>query len=93
MLEENHVSRTAHFVGLRLIWPQTSIVSLKQCRKPFSGGESNRYQSKSPRAKLGAGALKNLPDCLAVFYVEQVDLNRHAFIKLKDQFEAQPRNS
>jgi hypothetical protein len=46
--------------------------------------------TKKPRAKSSAGLSKKSSDCLAVFYVEQVALNRHASKNLKKSTPDRP---
>src|SRR5436305_14658047 len=47
---------------------------------------STRGKMKKPRAKLARGFFQPVRSCLAVFYVEQVALNRHVYVqKYKEQ--------
>ena len=47
---------------------------------------------KKPRAKLARGFFQPLRSCLAVFYVEQVALNRHVYVqKYKEQSKTEAK--
>jgi hypothetical protein len=46
---------------------------------------------KKPRAKQARGFLKPFRSCLAVFYVEQVALNRHVLVKRANNNKRRPK--
>ena len=58
----------------------------------YSLSSLDKGKMKKPRAKLARGFFQPLRSCLAVFYVEQVALNRHVYVqKYKEQSKTETK--